>query len=181
MPTVIATVGAADANSFVTRAEADTYLDAQLNTSAAWTGTDDKDRALIQATGILSALTDWIGTKLTTTQALAWPRDAAVNPDEAQPVETKIRTPVYFATDVIPWRVKHATIELALALRRAGTDNPFGDQAALNVKREKTGPLETEYFTSAERSAVAGLGRFPRVVALIAPLRRGAGLRVTRG
>jgi len=83
MPTVIATVGASNANSFVTVAEGDTYCDARLNASA-WTDAedDDKAKAVIEATRELSAKM-WVGSKSTTAQALAWPRAYATDPDAA--------------------------------------------------------------------------------------------------
>src|SRR5678810_157099 len=108
MPTVVATVGASNANSFVTVAEGDTYCDARLNASA-WTDAedDDKAKAVIEATRELSAKM-WVGSKSTTAQALAWPRAYATDPDAAWAGWG------YYDSNIVPQRVKDATCELAL-------------------------------------------------------------------
>jgi hypothetical protein len=160
MPTVKADVGAADANSFVTRAAATTYLDARLN-SGAWTNAsnDDKDRALIEATKTISLL-DFIGLRVDEGQALSWPRAEAVNPDSPGEEE--------FAADVLPQRVVDATCELALEFLKAGTTDLEGVDETAAIVREKTGPLETEYSEPWARPK--GLARFKRVYELLVPL-----------
>lgn len=74
MPTIIATLGAADANSLVTRAEADAYFDLGLG-GCAWEDLDEdiKERALVSATRDFQAI-PWNGCAVSSTQALAWPR-----------------------------------------------------------------------------------------------------------
>lgn len=52
--TVDATVGGAASNAYCTVVEADAYLEARLNSSA-WTGTEPKKIAVIEATRELSA------------------------------------------------------------------------------------------------------------------------------
>ena len=79
MPTIVATVGSASANSFVLETEMTTYCDARLN-AAIWTGADAQLPALIEATRDLSLLT-YVGSRVTSTQKLSWPRDYAPNPD----------------------------------------------------------------------------------------------------
>jgi hypothetical protein len=70
-----ATLSGASANSYVTLAQANTYFET-VPDSSTWTSkTDDqKNRALISATGWLDGLT-YYGDRCTTTQALKWPRE----------------------------------------------------------------------------------------------------------
>lgn len=105
MPTLDATVGGADANSYATRADADTYFDNRLNATG-WSALsdDDKDRALITATSRIEQET-FIGTPATETQALQWPRDGVVDRNGNDVPE-----------DEIPQQVKNAQYEYALTL-----------------------------------------------------------------
>ena len=68
-------------------------------------------RALIEATRDLSLLR-WGGTRTDSTQALSWPRQYALNPDAPSPVDPadNLVWPVYFDDDVIPQRIKDATV-----------------------------------------------------------------------
>lgn len=168
MPTIIATPGAADATSYVTRAECTTYLDARLNSSA-WTAAsnDDQDRALIEATRTLDALT-WQGSRVTTTQALQWPRQSVPDPDAPRPAfGTKYDT-LYFDPTVIPTRLQSATCELALEFLKAGTTDLAALPASNGIITETVGPLSTTYATPAQRAS--GIARFPRVLQLVGPL-----------
>lgn len=157
--TIIATPGASDANSFVTIEEADAYLATRLNASD-WTGTEPKKKAACEATRELSAL-GWQSYRTSSTQALAWPRLNAPNPDGTSACEV-------FEDTIVPQRIKDATCELALEFLRAGTI----DAAALDSKAgiiEKTvGPLTTRYADPSQRAQ--GLARYPRVMKLIGPL-----------
>jgi hypothetical protein len=99
-----ATLSGASANSYVTLAQANTYFET-VPDSSTWTSkTDDqKNRALISATGWLDGLT-YYGDRCTTTQALKWPREEfAVDG-------------VDLACTLIPTPIKNATYELARAL-----------------------------------------------------------------
>ncbi len=101
----------ASANSYLTQATAQTYLDGRLNV-AEWTNavTADKDRALIQAASRLE-LESFEGFKTTTTQRLKWPRSGA--PDG----ETDL-----YDKDLMPRVVEEATTELALAYLKGEVD-----------------------------------------------------------
>jgi len=96
---LIATVGAADANSYVTLAEANDYF---LNHpyASTWSSADNREEALIYATILLDTMVTWFGITQTTTQALQWPRSNIEGVNE----------------DTIPIPVKYATHELALHL-----------------------------------------------------------------
>lgn len=159
--TIVATVGSASANSFVTLAEAATYAEARLNASTWETSatTDNKNRALVEATRELSALV-WQGKRTDSTQALSWPRQVTVDPDNP--------SLTYFASTVIPTRVKDATCELALAFIKSGTTDLAALDATANITRQQIDVLSTEYAEPFARAT--GLRRFPRVWALVAPM-----------
>ena len=118
--TIIATAGAANANSYLTVAQADALADLYLGTLA-WTTatTDNKGRALIMATRYLDEL-EWIGTRASTTQALAWPRNDAACGDWT------------FGSTVIPAPIQQATFDLAEAL--LGTPSALGGSGPGNAE-----------------------------------------------
>ena len=102
-PTIVATVGGANANSYGTRAEADSYHDQHLygdtwKAAEAW----KKDAALMWATRLLDEQISWNGTKASSTQALRWPR-----------TEVKDQDGDLLASDEIPAWLLNATAELA--------------------------------------------------------------------
>jgi len=129
MPTIIATPGASNANSYETLAEANEYFDERLPLNPPWIASGDLSiQALIMATRVLDAMAQpykyfvpasgstpayyrtrrqWTGAPSTTTQRLAWPRigmyDRNGNPIPA---------------DVIPYELKAAESELAGQLQQ---------------------------------------------------------------
>lgn len=172
MPTLDATVGGASANSYVTVAAADTYLDTRLN-AAAWNDELDvnqKERALIEATRELDRL-PWKGRRVTDAQALAWPREDVPDPDAtlADPAQDF----PFFADTVIPARVQDATFELALEFLRAGSTDVAALPGDAGIQSEDVGPTSVTYGSPGSRPR--GLGRFPRVVRFLGPLLEGAG------
>lgn len=104
-PTVDATAKGANSNSYVTRAETQSYLDGRLAVTA-WTAAAgaDQDRAIITATSRLEQ-EFYTGSVTTTTQALQWPRSNTF--DKAR---------IAYDFDVVPDPVKEATYETALEL-----------------------------------------------------------------
>ena len=102
--TVTATVGASNANSYLTVAEGDAYAALELRTLSWSTATtDNKGKAVIAATAALDQL-EWVGTKASTTQALLWPRAEAACGEKA------------YDDDELPLELKRATFELANSL-----------------------------------------------------------------
>ncbi len=96
-----ATLGAEDANSYVTLAEADAYFEDRMHSSA-WDSAD-QDPLLISASQMLDWYMNWKGNKATSIQFMKWPRTGAIRPDGT-----------VVDDDVIPNEVKIATYELAL-------------------------------------------------------------------
>lgn len=103
-PTLIATPGATDANSYCTVAEANTYHDSHLR-PADWTAADTSTKTigLIMATRVMDAMFDWAGQVSTDTQALMWPRVGVLKRNLVQNVDHQI----------IPIELKNAVAEFA--------------------------------------------------------------------
>ena len=132
MPTLIATPGAANANSYATLAEATTYFDERVGGDAWGLGeAEDQERALIMATRRLDTLT-FVGFTVTDLQALKWPRRGAFDESGWQ-----------YDPATIPAPVKHATFEAALVLLGASGD-PFADSPLAQFDRAKVGSLEVD-------------------------------------
>ena len=107
MPTVIATPGAVNANSYCTVAEADAYHATHLYASD-WTSasTTTKETALIMATRLLDHHYIWNEWPSTIEQVLQWPRDGVVAFNQRDWVDV----------DEIPPQLKNATAEYARQL-----------------------------------------------------------------
>jgi len=130
--------GLADANSYVSEDEADTYAEDRGIT--AWTDSqDDKEAALVRATTTLDAMyrTRFSGSKLNgRAQALEWPR---------------INSFDYLGNllddDEVPIEVRDATIELAIReLADPGSTMPDLDRA---VRSLRAGSVSIEYASNA--------------------------------
>lgn len=125
MATLIATPGAADANSYLTLAEAQAYFETRTPV-AGWENAEDQSVLLMMATRVLNAMarplvtyvpakngmpayyitrSTWTGSPSTTTQKLAWPRTGMYDANGNA-----------IAVDAIPSDLKDATAELAGAL-----------------------------------------------------------------
>lgn len=104
MPTLVATAGASNANSYLSVAGADSIADGMVGTLAWTTATEtNKIKALITATNGLETL-GWVGERANETQALSWPRRHASCGDKT------------IADDDIPRELELATFDLANAL-----------------------------------------------------------------
>lgn len=94
-----AAAGEADANSYVSVEDADTYHETHLYSSTWDDATDaQKIQALIWATRLLDEHFEWVGTIATFTQSLRWPRIGAYDRDGRLLDETSIPTVIANAT-----------------------------------------------------------------------------------
>lgn len=108
--TIDETVGGVNSNSYVTEAEADTYFETRLNSSAyTGAGGEVKKAALVNATFRLDH-ERFLGRSANDaiTQKLRWPR-FGLNDRDGRIINS----------DIIPLEIKHAQFELALALLTA--------------------------------------------------------------
>jgi hypothetical protein len=166
--TITADVGSASANSFATLAELTTYMEARLNsTTFDAATTDNKNRALVEATREISSL-GWLGSRATDTQALSWPRWNVTNPDSPNGS--------LYDSSVVPQRVKDATMELANQFLVAGSTDLAALPSTDGVITKTVDVLSTTYAQPYERAK--GLRRFPRVWRYIAPLVASYGVSV---
>lgn len=145
--TIIATPGAADANSFCTLAEANTYFDTRLALDPAWVTTGDPSaRLLIMAQRVLSSMIvarktlrwdkegkpfyytsrSWTGGGVvTSTQALIWPMKGMFD-----------RLGRAIAENVISQELKEAQAELAgqLGIADRTLDSDIAVQGITSIK-----------------------------------------------
>jgi hypothetical protein len=127
--TIVATPGAADANSYLTLAEAQAIIDGFVQDAdvTAWASatTDQKNRALFSATQRLDR-ERFLGARATDTQALQWPRTGVRKPDtyiNTYAVGFPFRiTTDYFTDGEIPQQVQYAQVVMAAYLN----NNPDG-------------------------------------------------------
>lgn len=150
MPTLIATAGASNANSYCTVAEADTYHETHLYATA-WTDADDDNKAiaLIWATRLLDDTMAWNGTPTDSTQALRWPRFQVLDREGIN----------YLPDDVIPVWLKNATAEFARQLISADrtADRGYGiksvqaDVVSMEFDKQDVKPVLPESVISMVR------------------------------
>lgn len=100
------TVAGANANSYITMAEASSFFTERLN-SEIFTAASSalQETALIQASRTLDEWVDWIGSRATEEQNLRWPRYGATDRDGYA-----------FDSDIIPEWLKDASAEEAIYL-----------------------------------------------------------------
>lgn len=128
--TIIATAGAANANSYITEAEATAYFSSRLPLVPPWEDADDPTAALVMAARVLDAFAvshkvlkfgagtdryyvtarEWTGAVATATQRLAWPRTGMYD-----------RLGRAIDSGTVPQELKDAQAELAGQLVMADT------------------------------------------------------------
>ena len=143
--------GIADANSYLSVADADSYHSDRGN--ALWTGVDAvKEAALIRATAYLEALYTWTsGIKSTQAQGLSWPRVWAFGRDG-------------YALTGVPVQVKDATAELALR----SLSETLGADLGQQVLSKKVGEVAVTYSEGSTASK-----RYPLVDGMLRGLAAG--------
>jgi hypothetical protein len=137
MPTVVTTPGSASANSFCSVVEGDAYHATHLYADD-WTGasTEQKQKALIQATREIASRWEWTGYAVDETQALPWPRSGMYT-----------RNGFTVANTVIPQELKDATAEYA---RQLITENRSADNdiEAQGITSLDAGPVAIRFKDS---------------------------------
>jgi hypothetical protein len=140
----------ATSESYVSVAFADAYHLARGN--AAWTGTEPvKEAALRRGTARMDGKYRhrWPGLKATAEQALDWPRKGAADSNGFA-----------IAANVVPTLVQHADCEYGL--RALSSDFNADVDRGGAVRREKAGPVETEYEPNAPSAPT-----YPPITALL--------------
>lgn len=166
--TIDATVGGANANSYLTLAEAQAIIDQLVESDAvtAWAAatTDQQNRALISAADRLDR-ERYLGARATSTQAMQWPRTGVRKPDTyintyAISFPFRLQTD-YFTEDEIPVYLQRAQATLAVALH----NEPGSlDLSGLEEYRSVTvGPISVTRADAAGGVA-SGADRIPPMV-----------------
>jgi hypothetical protein len=160
--TIDATAGGANANSYITLTEADTFVEAMISSSdvSKWTtGNDDtRNRALAAAAERLDR-ERFLGARATDTQARQWPRTGVRKPDTyvntyATGFPFRISED-YFTDTEIPDQVKRAQIELAVYLKNNVDGISLGGLE--DFKSVKIGNIEV----TPDKSGAIGADRVP--------------------
>lgn len=170
MPIVIETgAGLGDAETYASIAAADARC-ASLGKSA-WMALAEADKEIALRKAMLFMATyraRWAGRRVHQQQALDWPRYGVAV--DGFPVPSTI----------VPAEVVNACIDLAVRAGRGEDLLPDLDTGSNAIKKDKTGPLETEYF----QNTTDARERFVAVDALLAPYFGTAGgsnsIKVTR-
>lgn len=133
------TPGGASANSFLSVEEAESiaaqhpFADAWIDIPETADGLIEKQALLIEATKQLNRLC-YLGSAVSSTQALQFPRDGLLT-----------RNGYALATDVNPWDLKLATFEMALSLKKSGSEPASAVPeliVSLGLTRVKAGPID---------------------------------------
>jgi hypothetical protein len=136
--------GLANAESYISVAEANAYHAARGNTNWATISTGEAEQALRRATDYIEQVyrLRWQGNRVNSTQALSWPR-AFVQPMDYQFSSTAffLGGLYYLPADEVPQEVKHACAEMAF--KAAGGE--LASDLTQGVIREKVDVLEVQY------------------------------------
>lgn len=162
MPTLIATIGAADANSYSTIAELATVADQLFPQPTAWimAEEDDQVRIAIGATKLLDQLA-FVGWPATETQSLAWPRRGVSRGDGFGD----------YTTTELPVALKQAHARLCFFLAaEACRPDPFAPNAQQGLTRIDFG---SEISMSFDASATAQSTGAQYMREVIRPILRG--------
>lgn len=163
--------GLPNAESYASVAAADARCAALGVTDWAPRAEPEKEVALRRATQFMLAnyRQRWVGRRVSQAQALDWPRyGVCVDGFPAR-------------ADVVPVEVVNACIDLAVRSAAGEELMPDLDVGNNQIKRDKTGPLETEYFENNTDAA----SRFVAIDAALEPFFGVAGgsgvIRLVRG
>lgn len=165
--TINAEAGGANANSYLTLAEADALVDAMISSSDVqkWkTSNDDtRNRALTAAAQRLDR-ERFLGARVTNEQALQWPRTGVRKPDTYR--KTYVHgfpfrvAEDYFTETEIPDQIKRAQIELAVYLHNNAEG--IGLSGLEDYKSVTIGSISV----TPDKSGSVGADRIPPMVQL---------------
>ncbi len=158
--TLVATPGAADANTYLTLSDAQDIIDGLVENDdvVAWgtATTDQKNRALYTATQRLDR-ERYLGARATDTQALQWPRTGVRKPDtyiNTYAVGFPFRiTTDYFTDTEIPQQVKEAQATLAVYLNN--NKDGIGLSGLEDYKNVKIGSIDVTPNQYAQAALIA--------------------------
>lgn len=155
--------GLSTAESYISVADADTYIAAYKGADATWDAATDatKEIAARQATQYLDGFYSWKGVTLTSTQALDWPRTGVYDERDG-------------LIEGIPTDLENATAEVMFLIVTGVTIIENVDRSK-QTTREKVDVIEVEYESGASVQP-----SFPTVGRLLSGLTVSSG-RIQRG
>jgi hypothetical protein len=166
----------ATAVSYVSIAEANEYHAHFGSVTWAALPIGQKKAALVKATRYMvqKYRMRWKGDRVSSTQALDWPRNFVQYADYAfitRNGSQQIGGYFHYPADEVPVEIKNACCEMAIY----SLSGALFDEQGQTVKREKVGPLEVEYqdYTQAGRT-------YPAVDGILAPFFKPRGLWAAR-
>jgi hypothetical protein len=140
--------GKADAESYISVADATTYHAARGNASWAAQASDAvREQLLRKAADYMLQVyrLRWKGVRVTTAQALDWPRNGVQRVDYAYSSANGSQTiggSYFYPSNAVPVEVARACAELALI----AITETLAPAVGRLTKREKLGPMEVEYM-----------------------------------
>jgi hypothetical protein len=114
-------------NSYVTAQEANTYF-ANRGHGETWEDIENPDAFLISATNQIDWFMNFLGSKVRSEQPLEWPRTDCYDS----------KNQAYVPIDVIPTKVKHAVLELAIV---SLDEDRLADSDMAGLQEVKVGSL----------------------------------------
>lgn len=152
--------GKADAESYISVSDASSYHSARGNAAWAALASDTvREQCLRKATEYLTQVYGqaWAGYRVTTTQALDWPRYEVPRRD----IGAVGYLLAFWSATEVPEPVKRACAELAL---RASSGDLLGDVGRPTIE-ETVGPITVRYAEGARQTT-----RYPAIEGMLAPL-----------
>lgn len=157
--TIVQETGAvvANANSYVTLAEAELYFETHPQATAwAASSTDSKNRLLITAARVLDNCIKFNGYKVSASQAMQWPRALARDTDQFGGVLGRVSGTTInfgdFPSDAIPKGIKDAQCEMARFLLAS---NRMDDAPGTGIREfELTGSIRVAFDSGNLQSIV---------------------------
>lgn len=146
--------GLADANSYASVADGDSFHDGHLYATA-WTGatTDQKSTALVMASRLIDAEYQFNGVRATDAQAMAWPRYRCPDPDRDSRL---LLGGNWLPENQVPKNVSAATCEMARELLLADrTAAPTGE----GLKYHNESGSQTGYDKTDRRPIISAVAQ----------------------
>jgi hypothetical protein len=131
--------GLNDANSYIDAVEVDNYLSSAMYKKFMELSADEQIDCMVIASLFIDYSFNWKGQQKTLEQGLNWPR-----------------TNVFFQghnvpDNFIPLQIKKATVTAIDLILKFGI-NAFQKTGEAQIKKEKLGPMETEYFETIKKA-----------------------------
>ena len=135
--------GLSDANSYIDLTDAEFHMPSIMYEK--WVGLSKAEQIdrLVIASLFVDGAFDWVGTRKTHEQGMNWPRLDVWMQKHMMP------------SDCVPTQVKRACV-MAIGLIMDCGLNVFRETGEAQVRKEKLGPLEKEYFEALKTEFTSG-------------------------